>query len=99
MNANTYRKLGKPEAVCLYFNRERNMIVLEEASPRMPESFPVLSHLSGGVRIHAAPFCHHFGIRIDETLKFIRPDIEGRQLILDLSHTIVAKRLRKKKSR
>lgn len=97
LNRNIYHQLGKPAAVYLNYSRTRDIIALEPASPRLPESFPVLQ--SGcGWRINAAPFCRHFGINIDTQLKFIRPDIEGNALLLKLSETVcVGGRKRKKK--
>jgi hypothetical protein len=97
-NAFTHRKMGSPQSVYLYFSREKDIIILEPSNPRLPKSFPVMPHLAGGVRVHAAPFCHHFGIRIDTTEKFIRPDIDEKcRLILRLSDTVTVTRPRKKK--
>lgn len=97
LNRNIYTKLGKPAAVYLHYSRTRDIIAIEPASPRLPGSFPVLQSGSGW-RINTAPFCRHFGICIDTTLKFIRPDIEGNALLLKLFETVsVGGRRRKKK--
>ncbi|MCA1590677.1 MAG: hypothetical protein LC734_09900 [Acidobacteria bacterium] len=41
LNKHSYKLFGKPEAVYLYFSRKSDIIALEAASPRLPESFPV----------------------------------------------------------
>lgn len=97
LNRNVHNILGKPAAVYLYFSRVRDTIAIEPTSPRFPESFPVL-RAGTGWRINAAPFCRHFGIRIDGTLKFVRPDVVGKTLHLKLSETVsVGGRVRRKK--
>jgi hypothetical protein len=40
-------------------------------------------------RINAAPFCRHFGIKIDTTLKFVAPEIVGDALHLKLGETTI----------
>ena len=90
LNNNVYQKLGKPEAVCLYYSRTRDTIGILPVSPRMSEAFPVKPHLKTGWRISIAPFCRHFGIRVDSTLRFVDPEIQGVKLLLKLSHTVCA---------
>jgi len=98
LNRNIYFHLGKPAAVYLNYSRTSDIIALEPSSPRLPESFPVLEH-GHGWRINAAPFCRHFGIKIDTQLKFIRPELVDNALHLKLRETIsVGGRVRKKKS-
>lgn len=96
LNRNIYYTLGKPAAVYLNYSRTLDIIALEPASPRLPESFPVLQ-TGHGWRINAAPFCRHFGIHIDTTLKFTRPDIIGNALHLKLSETVSVGRQKRKK--
>ena len=99
LNRNIYYTLGKPAAVYLNYSRTRDIIALEPTSPRLPESFPVLQ--SGcGWRVNAAPFCRHFNIDIDTTLKFIHPELVGNALHLKLAETVsVGGRKRKKPNR
>lgn len=98
LNRNIYNHLGKPAAVYLNYSRTRDIIAIEPASPRLPASFPVLQ--SGhGWRISAAPFCRHFGIKIDTQLKFIAPEINGNALHLKLRETVVVGGLRKRKKK
>lgn len=88
INANMHRIMGKPSAVYLFFNRSKDQIALEPASARLPESFPVVDKCTGFM-INAGPFCRHFGIHLDRTHKFVRPDLDtdGR-LLLDLSNIV-----------
>ena len=92
-----YRRLGKPDAVFLNYSRERDIIAVEPTSPRFNASFPVVANPMN-YRINAAPFCRHYGIKIDIQLKFIDPEITGEALYLDLKHTVsVGRKKRKKK--
>ena len=62
----------------------------------MNEAFPVKQHGRTGWRINAAPFCRHFGIRIDSTLKFVDPEIQGVKLLLKFSHVVGAATVRRR---
>lgn len=97
MNANTYRLLGRPTGVYLYFNRAKDSIAVEPASPRLPETFPVRRRQMGHA-ILAAPFCRHFGIKLDTTEQFVRPDIDEKGVLrLDLSSTVTVSGIRRRK--
>jgi hypothetical protein len=97
LNRNIYHQLGKPAAVYLNYSRKLDIIAIEPASPRLPDSFPVIANVCNW-RINSAPFCRHFGIKIDTQLKFIRPEIVGNALHLKLRETVsVGGRVRKKK--
>lgn len=97
LNRNIYELFGKPAAVYLNYIRERDIIAIEHASIRSSESFPVIANHANW-RINAAPFCRHFGIRVDAQLKFVNPEIVGNVLHLKLGETIVVGgRVRRKK--
>jgi hypothetical protein len=97
INRNMYDLMGKPAAVYLNYSRVRDIIAVEPASPRVPDSFPVIANPSN-YRINAAPFCRNFNIDIDTQLKFIRPELEGDALMLKLNETVsVGGRKRRKK--
>jgi hypothetical protein len=87
LNRNIYNELGKPAAVYLNYSRTRDIIAIEPANPRFAETFPVIANPMNW-RINAAPFCRHFGIRIDTQLKFVRPEIIAGALYLKLGETI-----------
>jgi hypothetical protein len=98
INHRAFREMGKPEAVHLFFNREEAQIGLQTTSGRLPLAFPVIpSHKSTGYRINAAPFCQHFGIKISDTHRFIRPEVRDGKLILKLNDTVLVSRKRRKK--
>ena len=87
-NRNVWKQLGKPDAVYLYYSRIRDLIALEPVhSNQLPAAFPVLTKTTG-FRINAAPFCRHFRIRLDRTLRFIAPDIRDGKLELKLAETV-----------
>ncbi len=97
MNTNTHRIMGRPAAVYLFFNRAKDTIGIQPASPRMPEAFPIVEKREG-YAINAAPFCRHYGINIDKTERFIHPDLDGNGVLqLDLSSTAIATRPPRKK--
>jgi hypothetical protein len=96
-NNNCYRMLGKPPAVYLQFSRSDDTIAIEPVhSHRMPSAFPVKQQ-GHGWRINAAPFCRHFGIRIDTTERFISPEIRDGLLQLKLNETVTVRQHRRKK--
>ena len=101
LNENCYRRLGKPDAVYLYYSKEDQVIALEPVhSFRMPMAFPVKPTTSGR-RIQASPLCKHYGIRIDSTERFVNPEFssDGKQLLLKLTETVTVKQLRKRKAK
>ena len=86
-NQNTHRLLGNPAAASLYYSREKDTIAVEPASARLDQNFPIRP-LQTGWRILAGPFLGHFGIRTDQTLRFVHPDIENGVLLLNLRDTV-----------
>ena len=84
----------------LHFSRVRDLIVVEPVqSINMQAAFPVLEKNVSGYRINAAPFCRHFGIKLDTTVRLVGPEIRNGRLELKLSETICvaqARRPRKK---
>ena len=100
-NPTVFKRLGKPEAVSLFYNRRESKIGLKETSPRFKEAFPVRSCAGGKIfYVSAATFVNHYGVKITATHKFNRPafDVDGK-LILTLSDTTIVSRVREKKSR
>lgn len=98
LNANLYRKFNWPAAVFLSYNRRRNLIAIERADPNSNDAFPVRVNRNC-FEIMASSFCRHFGIKIDSTLKFLRPKFDDdRRLILKLNETTIVSRLDRKTS-
>jgi hypothetical protein len=92
-NERTYVGMGKPQAVNLFFSRERNLISVKPTGARLNTAFPVRPRIGRGFIICAAPFCQHFGVKIDATYRFTAPEIDPvHGLILNLSETVVVTR-------
>ena len=101
LNANCYRLMGEPAAVRLGYSREHDRIALAPCDPRLPEAFPVQKKDATTRRVNAAPFCRHFRIYIDSTLRFLDPEIgPDATLHLDLRKVVNVslKRRRKKEN-
>jgi hypothetical protein len=102
LNANLFKRLGCPEAVWLYFNRNLQQIAIQATSPRMSEAFPVKLNCSSkrSTRyISAASFCTHFGIKIRQTHRFNDPHFSADgKLILNLNETTIVSRTTKRRS-
>lgn len=98
-NNNAYRVMGRPEAVHLYFNRQKDTIAVSPAaSARMPDAFPVRLKTNGCLVIYASPFCQHFGIKLDSTQKFVGADLDNNgNMLLDLSNTITVVHARRRR--
>ena len=100
MNGNCYRLMGKPAAVRLAFSRELQTIAMAPCSPRLNEAFPVLTKSVSGWRVNAAPFCRHFNIDIDTSIRFIDPEIGlTGALQLDLRKVVSVAQVRRKRKK
>jgi hypothetical protein len=98
LNQTVHRMMGAPAAVRLYYNRGVGQIALQPTIARQAISFPLRQHGNKGWQIHAAPFCKHYGIRLDTTERFLDPEITGGVLKLSLGKTIrIAQRSKKKR--
>ena len=98
MNANCYRLMGEPAAVRLAYSREHGRIALAPCDPRLPEAFLVQKKDATTRRVNAAPFCRHFSIYIDSTLRFLDPEIDpDSTLHLDLRKVVNVSLKRKRK--
>lgn len=92
--------MGRPQAVYLYFNRPKNMIILEPTqAATSPESFLLRDAGHSARQVHANPFCKHFNIRVPTTMRFINPTVDAVGcMYLKLSETVsVALAPRKKR--
>ena len=95
LNRKAFAMMGSPQAVYLYYNRQKDMIVIE---PTLATTASVAFTLREtppitGRYIRANPFCKHFGIRPDTTLRFIDPTADAVGcLYLKLAETVAAPR-------
>jgi hypothetical protein len=97
-NENTHRIMGRPAAVALHYSRKRDAIAIEPADPRDPEHFPVKAQYQGW-RVRAAPFFGNLGMRFENTLQFVRPDVDNDGvLMLELRETVNVTSKKRKKS-
>src|SRR5690349_2751863 len=97
LNATCHKLLGRPAAAYLYYSRMDHTIAIAPAeSDKFPTAFPFRPNSSARY-LNAAPFCRHFGIKPDSTLRFTSPDIRDGALQLKLSETVTIKRERRKR--
>ncbi len=99
LNQKAHTMLGRALAVHLYFNRPKNMIILEPtAATTANNAFHLRADANSGRNIYANPFCRHFGIRFATTEKFISPETDAAgRMYLKLSETITVTRGPRKK--
>lgn len=98
LNRNTYEQLGSPAAVRLYYSHKRDSIGIETASGNFNEAFPVVPNGASGWRICAAPFCRHFNLSVETTMKFLTPVIVGTTMTLNLVETISVARPKRRQN-
>ena len=83
-----YAGFGRPKAVALDYNREDDAIALEPAYERFTEHFKVVKRQMGWA-VHASTFCRHHKIRVPNTERFLRPDIDDEGILkLNLRETV-----------
>lgn len=94
LNGNIHERLGRPEGVVLMFDKVNSVIGVNPAPATLPNAFRVKPPTRGRHRvIHASPFCRHYGITIDNTTAFLKPEIdEDGVLRLDLKATTPVKK-------
>ena len=98
-NAKMYKKMGSPQNVALYYNRDEDVIAVRAVARRPGETFPVIKKQSGWA-IHASTFCRHFRIRVDLTQRIIHPEIDNQHnLLLDLRDTVTVGGIKRGKNK
>lgn len=100
LNQKAHSLMGRPLAVYLYFNRQKDMIILEPTSALTANNAFQLRDTAGhgGRHIFASPFCKHFGIRPGKTEKFVNPETDAiGRMYLKLAETITVTRGPRKK--
>jgi hypothetical protein len=96
--------MGRPLGVYLYYNRPKDTIILEKTDALTAPNAFVLKDGGYSARIvWAGPFCKHFNIRVQGTVRFLDPTTDAiGNLYLKLSETInvsAGKRPRKAKEK
>jgi hypothetical protein len=103
LNQKAHKMMGRPLAVYLYFNRPKDMIILEPTDALTSNAAFLLrdNNRGSGRHIYANPFCKHFGIRLRTTERFIEPAVDAvGRMYLKLSETVnVSAGPRKRKAR
>lgn len=96
LNQKAHAMMGKPLAVYLYFNREKDMIILEPTDALSSNNAFLVKQIgrtSTGRAIRANPFCKHFHIRPDHTVRFISPHVDAAgRMYLKLRETVFVPR-------
>jgi hypothetical protein len=89
IGAKAFEKMGKPEAVELLFDKVSSVIGLSPSSLRQANAYPCKQKPNAKYRIvRANRFCRHYGIKVDRTVRFNKPEIgSDRVLALDLRAT------------
>ena len=93
LNRKAHLMMGKPVCAHLYYSREKDMILVEPTQTTMSNVAFRLKEdgaSTGGRRIYANPFCKHFRIKPQETLRFVTPDIDSAgRMFLKLTEPVV----------
>ena len=101
VNQKAYGMMGRPASAYLYFNRLKDMIIIEPTQAGSSnQAFPFKPQgRNSGHIVQANPFCRHFGIRPEGVLRFTNPEIDAAgRMFLKLAETVrVSRRPRKKK--
>ena len=89
VGAAAFEKWGKPAAAVLLFDKINSVIGLLPVNARTENAYPLKEKMKGRHRVvRANRFCRHYGIKVDRTVAFNRPKIDGEGiLILDLKET------------
>jgi hypothetical protein len=96
LNQKAHKMIGAPLAVSLYFNRPKDMIIVDPTSALTSNAAFLVKetgYKATGRSIYANPFCKHFRIRPDTMLRFIEPTVDSAgRLYLKLSETVTVAR-------
>ncbi len=101
LNQKAHKMMGRPMAVYLYYNRPKDMIILEPTQAVTGNAAFLLKDAGHSARlIYANPFCKHFGIKINGTLRFLDPSVDAvSRMYLKLNETVTVTRGPRKKKK
>ena len=82
--------MGEPDAVMLYFDRERKAIGMQRSPIDRKYAFRLVNRATreSGRMIFATSFCRHYGIRPTETLAFISPAVNHNGILVLNLHEV-----------
>jgi hypothetical protein len=85
LNRAAYAVLGQPQAVELFFDRERQLVGLRGADPRLDNAQRVRTNTNGNAYlVSAARFTTHYGIPTEIGHRW-PAQMEGDLLVIDIS--------------
>lgn len=88
LNQPTFDEMGEPEAVEFLYDRAQNLIGLAPANKEIPHAYTVRKQKTNkSYLIGARPFCYHYKITIEQTVRFRDVKFDEGVLILDLKNT------------
>ncbi|MBK8464391.1 MAG: hypothetical protein IPL32_01040 [Chloracidobacterium sp.] len=95
LGARTFDRMGKPDAVVLFFDKMNSKIGLMPSHDRVENAHPLQSKGKHRHRIlRASRLCRHYGIKVDRTIEFPYAHINDNGiLVLDLKTTNVIGRV------
>lgn len=97
-NNKAHELLGRPGGLYIYFSASDDEIAVQPTRSSMPLALPLL-HEGKGWRVNAGPFCRHFRIRLDTTVRFAFPNFTNDGLILKLRETVTIETARRGRKR
>lgn len=102
LNQKAYKMMGSPRAVYLYFNRPKNMIIIEKTECLTGNDAFTVKDAGGttntGRAIRASTFIRHFLIRVTGTQSFTDPQFDSKHRLYLKLHETVGVTNRKKKA-
>src|SRR5687768_6104300 len=100
ISAFTHKTLGAPDSYLLLFDRERSVIGLRPARAAVERNaYPARDRgRHGGKRVRGYRLCREFGIRVAQTVRFHRCQLDNDgTLILDLNDVRIVSKGRARK--
>ncbi|MBK8467115.1 MAG: hypothetical protein IPL32_14940 [Chloracidobacterium sp.] len=89
----TFKKLGEPEAMFLFYEESTRTIGLKPAHPDAHNAVLVrVRHARSNRVVRSRPFMRENGIELEHSLRFPFPFIEDKVLILDLRTAVTCSR-------
>lgn len=99
LNQPTYDEMGKPEAVEFLYDRTERLIGLRPATKEIPHAYIIRKQKTNkSYLIGARPFCFHYKLNVENTVRFKEIKFTDGVLILDLKNTMVLEKRKVAKS-